>query len=52
MVKALVSCVIMGSALTLAICIGELIMELAENLFPGIGLPAEEDIEGIDDADI
>lgn len=37
MVKALVSCVITGSALVLALCIGESIMDLMVDLFPGIG---------------
>lgn len=37
MVKALVSCVITGSALVLALCIGEPIMDMVTDLFPGLG---------------
>ena len=50
MVKALVSCVITGSALVLALCIGEAIMDLMVDLFPGIGrwlgiVPPNEEME-------
>lgn len=54
MMKALVSCLIMGGALIVGMCIGEPVLELVADLFPSIGqriglVPEDEDP---DDAEV
>lgn len=54
MMKALVSCLIMGGALVGGMCIGEPLMQLAADLFPDVGrflglIPEDEDP---DDAEV